>query len=118
GPALHFVCALARDPVSGTLFYTTDNGEWRDLCSVDPATGKTHQLIRDARIGDLAFNAADHSLWGVRHFNGISTIVRLPPPYQEWNQILSFPYGRDPYDLDVSPDGTKLVASVAEIDGR
>jgi len=117
GPALHFVCSLARDPKSGTLFYTADNNEWRDLRSVDPATGKTHTLIHDARIGDLAFNAADQSLWGVRHFNGISTIVRMPAPYHEFSQVVSFPYGRDPYDLDLSPDGTKLVASVGEIDG-
>ncbi len=73
GPALYFVCSLARDPDGGTLFYTTDNNEWRDLWACDPTTGRARSLIKDARIGDLAFNRADRSLWGVRHFNGYST---------------------------------------------
>ena len=27
--------------------------------------------MKDARIGDLAFNRADRTLWGIRHLNGI-----------------------------------------------
>jgi hypothetical protein len=118
GPALYFVCSLARDPDAGTLFYTTDNNEWRDLWALDPSTGQARRLIKDARIGDLALNAADRSLWGVRHLNGYSTLVRLPYPYTDWNQIATLPYGRDLYDVDISRDGTLLVGSMAEIDGR
>ncbi len=118
GPALYFVASLARDPRSGTLFYTSDNNEWRDLCSLDPKTGKSRVLIRDARIGDLAWNAADSSLWAVRHFNGISTLLRLTSPYRDWARIVSLPYGQDMFDLDISPDGTRLSASFAEISGR
>jgi len=118
GPALYFVCSLARDPELGTLFYTTDNNEWRDLCSVDPASGKRKRLIRDARVGDLAFNPRDRSLWGVRHLNGISSIMRIPAPYTEANRVYTLPYGQDAYDLDISPDGAQLAASWAEINGR
>jgi hypothetical protein len=118
GPALYFVSSLAWDPDARLLYYTADNNEWRDLCVLDPATGRSRTLIKDARIGDLVFDRRDRSLWGVRHFNGLSTIVRLPSPYTDWNQIVSWPYGRDVYDLDISPDGTRLAASVAEISGR
>jgi len=118
GPAMYFVCSLAFDPASKTLFYTTDNNDWRDLCAVDPATGHSRVLIRDARIGDLVFNPVDRSLWGVRHFNGISTLVRMPMPYNDWNQVYSWPYGYDIYDIDLSPDGKTLVGSLAEISGR
>jgi hypothetical protein len=118
GPALYFVASLAWDPGSRTLFYTADNNEWRDLCALDPGTGRSRTLIRDARVGDLAFSRADSSLWGVRHLNGISTFVRMPPPWRQANQVLSFPYGRDVYDLDLSPDGRLLVASMAEVSGR
>ncbi len=45
--------------------------------SVDPATQRTTMLLKDARIGDLAFNRADRSLWGIRHLNGICTLVRI-----------------------------------------
>ena len=118
GPALYFVTSLAYDPEGRTLFYTTDNNDWRDLNTLDPATGKTRRLMKDARVGDLAFNRQDRSLWGVRHYNGISTLVRFPHPYTDYARVVTFPYGRDVYDIDISPDGTQLVASVPEISGR
>ncbi|RPI02084.1 MAG: hypothetical protein EHM72_05040 [Calditrichaeota bacterium] len=118
GPMLYTVTSLAYDPSSHMLFFTSDNSRWRDLNVVDINTGQSRRLIKDARIGDLAFNNADSSLWGVRHFNGISTLVRIPFPYREWNQIRSFPYGRDIFDIDISPDGALLTASMVEISGH
>ena len=118
GPAIYFVTSLAHDPSGRTLFYTTDNDDWRDLRALDLATGKSRSLIRDARVGDLAWNAKDRSLWGVRHLNGISSLVRIPPPYTGYARAVPWPYGMDLYDVDISPDGSRLVASVAEVSGR
>jgi hypothetical protein len=118
GPVLFTVTSLAWDSEGRRLYYTTDNGEYRDVRSLDPATGKSDRLLKDARIGDLVFDRTDRSLWGIRHFNAIATIVKIPYPYVEWKQIYSFPYGQVPYDLDVSPDGTLLSASIGEIDGH
>jgi hypothetical protein len=117
GPALYFVSSLAFDPVNKKIFYTSDNNDWRDLLEYDLTTGKTRKLIDEARTGDLSFNRADNSLWGVRNYNGISTIVRIPYPYNEWNQVYSLPYGKIIYDIDVSNDGKTIVASQAEING-
>jgi hypothetical protein len=117
GASGYYVTALAYDATSRTLFYTTDNADWRNLCALDLATRRSRVLLRNARIGDLAFDAADRSLWGVRHDNGFSTLVRLPPPYDEWNQIQTLPYGTDLFDLDISPDGATLIASMSEISG-
>jgi hypothetical protein len=112
-----YVTALAFDAASRTLFYTTNNADWRNLVALDLSTGRSTVLLRNARIGDLAFNRVDRSLWGVRHDNGFSTLVRLPPPYHEWNQVHTLPYGRDLFDLDISPDGTTLIGSMSEISG-
>ena len=118
GPAIHFVCSVAWDPEHRQLFYTADNNDWRDLRVLDLGNGKSRRLMRDARVGDLAFNRQDRSLWGVRHFNGLSTIVRFPPPYTDYSRVATFPYGRDVYDLDISPDGRRLSLSMAEVSGR
>jgi len=118
GPTLYSVASLAYDPEAGTIFYTSDNMSYRDLRAVDLQTKKARVLLRDVRIGDLAFNAADRSLWGVRHYQGIATLVRIPPPYDRWNQVHSWPYGEVIHDLDVSPDGKLVSATVDEIDGR
>ena len=118
GPVIYSVTSLAFDPAARALFYTTDNGAFRDLVRLDIATRRSEVLMKDARIGDLAFSQADRSLWGIRHLNGICTLVRIPPPYKEWRQVFSWPYGTVPYDLDVSPDGSRLVASFGDISGR
>jgi hypothetical protein len=118
GPTVYSVTSLTRDPGSGMLFYTTDNRAYRDLVAFDPATRRTTLLQKDARIGDLAFDGADQSLWGVRQLNGLCTLVRIPKPYRDWRQVHTFPYGTVVYDVDVSPDGMQLVASFGEIDGK
>jgi hypothetical protein len=118
GPALYYVSSIAYDDSSKTIFYTTDNYDWRDLRSVNILSGESQILIEEARIGDLIFNPQDKSVWGVRHDNGFSTIVRIPRPYNEWNQIYTYPYGSDLYDIDISRDGKYLVGSLAEISGR
>lgn len=117
GAILYSVTSLAYDPTHRTLFFTTDNLTYRDLVSLDVATGKVTELLKDARIGEIVFNASDRSLLGVRHQNGLATLVRIPYPYTEWNQLHTFPYGVVPTDLDVSPDGRRVSASVSEVHG-
>lgn len=117
GPMKYRVTSPAWDPESRTFFYTADNIAYRDLMAVDVDTGKSRMLIRDARVGDLAFNQADGSLWGLRHLNGYVSLVRIPPPYSEWNLVHAFPYGTVPYEMDISPDGSLLSTSVGEING-
>ncbi len=118
GASGFYVTALAFDAASKTLFYTTNNADWRHLVRLELATGRFEVLLRDVRVGDLVFNPADRSLWGVRHDNGFSTLVRIPPPYREWHQIRTLPYGRDLFDLDISPDGATLIGAMSEISGR
>lgn len=114
---LYKVASVAFDPATSTLFYTNDNLAQRDLMAVDVRTGEVRELFPDARLGELAFNRADQSLWGVRHEFGLATIVRLEPPYDRWKRVAAFAYGYVPYDLDISPDGTRMAASVAEVNG-
>jgi hypothetical protein len=117
GMMLYKVTSVAFDPEARTAYYTEDNYAFRDLMAVNVDTGRKKMLQRDARIGDLVVNPADKSIWGIRHENGLATIVRIPPPYAGFNQIHTFKYGQIPFDLDVSPDGTRLSASFGEING-
>jgi hypothetical protein len=118
GAALYSVTSTAFDPDAKTLFYTTDNLSWRDVWSLDVNTGERKQLLHDERIGELVFNRADRSLLGVRHQFGLATLVRIPYPYTEWNQVHTFAYGVVPTDLDVSRDGQWLSASISTPDGQ
>jgi hypothetical protein len=117
GAMLYRVTSVAYDAAAHRAWYVTDNYAYRDLMEVNLQTGATRMLIRDGRIGDIVVNPADHAIWGLRHLNGLATLVRIPAPYTAWNQVHTFPYGEVPFDLDISPDGTKLSASVGEING-
>jgi len=118
GMMLYKVTSLAYDPSTRTAFYTNQNYAYRDLNAIDIDTGKKRRLLTDARIGDLAFNRADNSLWGIRHQNGYVTLVRMPPPYTSFNQLKTFHYGEIVFDLDVSPNGELVSASFSTIDGK
>ncbi len=107
------VASLAFDPGAQTLFYTTDNLTYRNLMAFDLKTGTSKMLLKAARIGDLVFDRADRSLWGLRTNNGLTILVHLPYPYTEWQDVHVFPYDEVPFDVDVSPDGTLLSMSVA-----
>ncbi len=111
GMMLYKVTSVAFDPATRTAFYTNQNYAYRDINAIDVDTGKKRRLLTDARIGDLAFDRADKSLWGIRHQNGFVTLVRIPPPYTSFNQIKTFRYGEIIFDLDVSPDGELISAS-------
>lgn len=116
GPMKYRVTSPAYDPQNNKLFFTADNPAYRDLMVVDLDSGKKKMLIRDARVGDLVFNPTDRSVWGLRHLNGYVSLVRIPEPYTEWNQLYTWPYGQVPYEMDISPDGGLLSLSVGEID--
>jgi len=113
GAVAYDVSWLALDPEARTLFYTTDNGKYRNLMALDLRTGSARQLLGTARIGDIVFNPTDRSLWGLRTRNGLVTLVRVPYPYQDWQTLHVFDYGELPFDLDLSRDGRLLSMSFA-----
>ncbi|MGO9633371.1 MAG: hypothetical protein ACLPX1_05685, partial [Steroidobacteraceae bacterium] len=90
GPMLYKVTSFAYDPQSNKGWYTINNSAYRDLMEIDIASGKTKLLLKGARIGDLVFNPQDRSIWGIRHLNGLVTLVRIPAPYTSWNQVHTF----------------------------
>jgi hypothetical protein len=118
GPLKYSVSSTAFDAGSRTLFFTADNAAYRDLMALDLETGKAKMLLKDARIGDLALDPADQSLYGARHENGYVSLVRIAPPYKDWQVLVTLPYGQVMTDLDISPDGGKLSASFEEIDAK
>lgn len=102
------VASLAYDPASETLFYTDNNENYRSLEAFDIRTHRARLLQKDARIGDLAFDRADRSLYGIRYNNGLAMLVQVPYPYQDTHVLRIFPAGERPFDVDVSADGQWL----------
>lgn len=118
GGMLYAVSSLAHDPQRRRLFYTARNHDRRDLMMLDIDSGRQTLLQKEARIGELAFDRASGALVGVRHERGLAMLVRVAPPYDDWQPLHVFPYGVVPSDLDISPDGRQLSASVATPQGE
>ncbi len=118
GPMMYDVTSLAFDSAGRRLFYTADNGAYRDIVMLDLETNRQRVVLEDARIGELVFDASDTSLWGIRHADGFATLVHLPIPWDDWRQVHTFDYGEVPYDLDVSGDGSRIAFARLRPDGR
>jgi len=118
GPRIYTVTSLAWDPGTRTLFYTSDNNALRDLRSVSPDTGETRLLMKDARIGELVYSPAEKALFGIRTLNGLATLVRVAPPFNEWQSLYTWPYGEVAYDLDLSADASLVSFSHGDASGR
>ena len=117
---LYRATSFAYDATNGTAFFTNNNrGDLahRDLMALDVRTGEVRTLMKRGRVGEIVVNPVDHSLIGVRHYNGFATLVRIPPPYDTWYRIYAFPFGVVPSDLDISADGRLLSATVEEVGG-
>ncbi|NNK89810.1 MAG: hypothetical protein HKO89_04315 [Saprospiraceae bacterium] len=126
GAALFYVSSMTYDAEAEKLYFTTDNDKWRDLNELDIKTNTKTLLQKDVRTGDLAFDQSDKSIWGIKHLNGFSTITRIDQkpkddkiltPYGDWDQVYTYPYGHDAFDIDVSPDGKYLSAAVTDLQG-
>jgi len=117
GGALYYVTSLAFDAPGGRLFFTTNNNALRTLNVFDLKTRKTTVISRNLRVGDLVFNPRDRSLWGMLHSNGLSSIVRLEPPYNTPKNLHIFAYASDFFDLDLSADGEQLTGALTDESG-
>jgi hypothetical protein len=118
GGALYDVTTLAFDPDGGRLFFTTNNA--RGLRTLNVFNLKTRErtlLGSRLRVGDLVYNRKDGSLWGVMHNNGLSSIVRMEPPFRSPKVLYTLPYASDFFNLDLSPDGTQLTGALTDESG-
>jgi len=113
GASGYTVTSLAYDPATGTIFYTTNNSNYRHLEALDLRSGQSRMLLKGARIGDIVFNPTDRSLWGLRLSSGYVQLVRIPFPYRDWEKLYVFPPLEMAFDLDLSPDGSLASVSVS-----
>ena len=117
GSMPHRVASVAYDKNRDRIWYTTDNRAYRDLIEIDVASGNRKRRLTDARIGDIVFDPTTEVLWGVRHLNGYSSLVKIPPPYDKWEQVFTARFGEDMFDTEISADGSMLAMIVGAVGG-
>ena len=117
-PLLYLSTYLAYNPAKEKIYISEQNAKFRNLVEIDVLTGKKKILIETTRTGDLVFNTADRSIWGVRNNNGYSILVKIPEPYSDVLQMYTAPFGKTLFDLDISKKGDYLSASLSGVKGE
>jgi hypothetical protein len=117
-PLMYYSTSLAYDPKREKIYITEHNNKYRNLVEVDVRTGRKTVLNPMTRTGNLVFNPADHSIWGVQHDNGYAKLVRIPEPYTQVVPMYTAPFGKAIFDLAVSHAGDKLTASLSGVKGE
>jgi len=117
-PELYYTTHLTYNPKREKIYITERNTKYRTLVEIDVKTGKKTTLNEMTRSGELVFNHADNSIWGVRHDNGYSILVRIPEPYGQVIPMYTAPFGKALFDLDISDKGDKLIASFSGVKGE
>jgi hypothetical protein len=118
GGAVYDVTSLAFDPDGRRLFFASNTSHGlRGLNVFDLNTRKATLIGRNLRVGDLVFCRKDGSLWGMRHENGLSTIVRFERGRKTFQSLYTFPYASDLFNLDLSPDGSQLTGALLDATG-
>jgi hypothetical protein len=116
-PGLFYVTGIAYDDSTKTVFSTTQNRDWRGLQSTDIRTGRTRELIRLTRCGDLVFEPVSRTLWGIQSMSGRSSLIRFVEPYTDFESVMTLPYGQDLASPAVSPDGRLIAATLSDVTG-
>ncbi|MEN6453888.1 MAG: hypothetical protein ABFD10_06490 [Prolixibacteraceae bacterium] len=117
-PELYSSTHLAYNPQNEKIYITEQNNKFRSLVEIDVHTGKKQTLIPMSRTGELVFNPSDQSIWGIKHDNGYSILVKIPEPYRQVIPMYTAPFGKAIFDLDISHAGNKLSASLSGVKGE
>jgi len=117
-PDLYYSTSITYNATKEKIYITEHNQKLRNLVEVDVHTGKKSVINKLTRTGDLTFNAKDNSIWGVKHDNGLSILVKIPEPYNVVVPMYTAPFGKALFDLDISNDGNKISASISGVRGE
>ena len=116
-PRLYFVTNIAYDDSLEYIFYNENNNNYKDLVIYDNKNGKEIKKHNYLRFGDFVINKKDKSLWGIRNYNGRSSLSRMLPPYNEIEELYAIPFGYTMSDLDISHSGELLSATYTDLNG-
>ena len=116
-PQLYQNTYIAYDTEGQRLFWTDRNENMRGLVMYDLKKDKVIRKLKYQRMYDICYDNTNGYLYGLMSNQGICYLVRYDAAIENREILYSFPFGTSVGDLDVSHDGTRLVASLLEASG-
>ncbi len=118
GAMVYQTAYLAYDKRNQRLIWTDRNGKMRGLVVYDLKKGKKVKHLKYQRTDDISYDNVNNCLYGLMSSNGICHLVRYDSEIENREILYSFPFGVSVNDLNVSHDGTKIVAALLGTRGQ
>ena len=109
---------LTYDRIHRRLIWTDRNNNMRGLVVYDIDKGRRIKHLQYQRIYDISYDNANDCMYGLLSNAGICNLVRYDSEFENLEVLYSFPYGVSVSDLNVSHDGTRLVAALLGTQGQ
>lgn len=112
GYQMYQTAYLAYDRNRGRLIWTDRNSKMRGLVVYDLKEEKVVERLKYQRTYDICYDNVHDCMYGLMSNQGICYLLKYDSTLKEREILFSFPFGVSVGDLDVSHDGTRLVASM------
>ncbi|MBQ0025557.1 MAG: hypothetical protein KBT00_07560 [Bacteroidales bacterium] len=112
GPLMYQTSYLAYDKKNRRLIWTDRNSSLRGLVVYDLNEGHVVKRLKYQRMYDICYDNVHDCLYGLISNQGVLHLVKYDSELENREVLYSFPFGVSVGDLDVSHDGSKLVASL------
>ena len=117
-PAMYQITYLACDKAGRRLFWTECNSKMRTLVEYDLSKKRVTKKMKYQRVYDLCYDNKGGKLYALMSHCGVVHIVKYDSTLENREILYSFPFGVSVSDLDISHDGSKLVAAVLGTKGE
>ena len=118
GPMMYQTSYLTYDKRNQRLIWTDRNGKMRGLVVYDLQKDRKVKHLKYQRTYDIAYDNANDCMYGLLSSGGICHLIRYSSDLENREIMYSFPFGVSVSDLDVSHDGTKIVAALLGTRGQ
>lgn len=112
GVKSHQPAYVAYDKKGQRLIWTDRNSKIRGLVVYDLEKKKVEKHLKYQRMYDICYDNVHDCLYGLLSNQGLCLLVKYDSSLENREILYSFPFGVSVSDLDVSHDGTKIVAAL------
>lgn len=118
GAQLYQTAYLTYDKIHNRLIWTDRNSQMRGLVVYDLNKNRKVSHLKYQRVYDISYDNANDCMYGLLSNAGVCSLVRYDSSFDNLELLYSFPFGVSVSDLNVSHDGTKLVAALLGTQGQ
>lgn len=115
---MYQVAYLAHDRKNQRLIWTDRNTNMRGLQVYDLKKNKKVKHLKYQRLYDICYDNTNDCMYGIMSNQGVCSLIKYDSSLDNSEILYSFPFGVSVGDLDISHDGSCLVASILGTKGQ